>query len=688
MSDSAKTALGVRGRLILYVTLVLLVGFLVVGGYSVFKTFQEIARGSQATVEAVAESAVLNVQGFIQPAIDIGESIAQAAEGAMKSGVSREQMGEVASAIVAANRRFVGSTVAFEPNGYDGKDAEYKGNAPISDADGRMVPYFFNKAGGGVGIEELVMTVEAGIEGWYLAPLRKNQTMVVDPYIYPVEGQDVLMTTISVPIRNAGKAVGIATIDMDMTRLREELGKITPLGVGELMLISSAGIWASHPNADLLGQTVARDDPVAGLVGTAVQGSAEIGEDIYYSFPVPFRGPDEIWQVLVRVPSAAVTERAWSAALTIGGITILATLLGTAVFWFLGSAIAQPILALAGTTQKIAEGDFRVKVDGTERGDELGLLAKAVQVLRDGQAAKVALEAEQEELKRKAEQSRKQAMEEMAQRLETEVRNVMDALERSVSTVDSESGDMQTTMDRNGTLVDAVSGATEQASNNVQAVAAASEQMTASIQEISGQVGRASTITRTAVEEIDSASGTVGTVVSSAKSVGDVVDLINDIAEQTNLLALNATIEAARAGEAGKGFAVVASEVKALANQTSSATEEITGQINTMRQASENAAAAMKNITERIREIDDVSGSIAAAIEEQAASAREISSNASEAARFSAEVSRDIGEIDESSRTARTAVDKVRDVTGRLSGDAAGLSRTVADFVRSLRSET
>ncbi|WP_193188518.1 methyl-accepting chemotaxis protein [Nisaea sediminum] len=687
MSETARTTLGVRGRLILYVTLMLLVGYGVVGGYSVQKTFQEVARGSEQTVQAVAEGAVLNVQGFIQPAIDVAESIAQASEGAMRSGVTREQLGDVVSAIVVANRRFVGSTAAFEPNGYDGKDDAYKGKAPINDKDGRMVPYFYNKSGGGVGIEELVMTIEAGIEGWYLAPLNKNRTMVVDPYIYPVEGKDVLMTTISVPIRKSGKAVGIATIDMDMTRLREELSKIAPLGVGQLMLVSSAGIWASHPDASLLGKPVAADDPVAGLMGAASERSAEIGADVYYSFPVPFRGPDEVWQVLVKVPSAAVTERAWFAALTIGTITVLAIVLGSAVFWFLGSAIAKPILALADTTQKIAEGDLRVKVDGIGRGDELGLLAKAVQVLRDGQAARVALESEQEELKVKAEQSRKQAMEEMAQRLETEVRNVMDALERSVSTVDSESGEMEATMDRSATLVTSVTGATDQASNNVQAVAAASEQMTASIQEISGQVGRASTITRTAVEEIDSASGTVATVVESAKSVEDVVDLINDIAEQTNLLALNATIEAARAGEAGKGFAVVASEVKALANQTSSATDEITGQINSMRAASENAAAAMKNITERIREIDDVSGSIAAAIEEQAASAREISSNANEAARFSAEVSRDIGEIDEASRTARSAVDKVRNVTRQLSTDAAGLSRTVADFVRSLRSD-
>ena len=81
-----------------------------------------------------------------------------------------------------------------------------------------------------------------------------------------------------------------------------------------------------------------------------------------------------------------------------------------------------------------------------------------------------------------------------------------------------------------------------------------------------------------------------------AQRIGDVVGLISTIAGQTNLLALNATIEAARAGEAGKGFAVVASEVKGLAQQTAKATEEVSGQIARMQEATREAVEAIRGI--------------------------------------------------------------------------------------------
>ena len=110
------------------------------------------------------------------------------------------------------------------------------------------------------------------------------------------------------------------------------------------------------------------------------------------------------------------------------------------------------------------------------------------------------------------------------------------------------------------------------------------------------------------------------------------ISLIQDIAEQTNLLALNATIEAARAGEAGKGFAVVASEVKSLASQTAHATEEISGQIAAIQAATGNAVEAIGRITKTTDEINSITASVAASVEQQGAATQEISRGAQEAA--------------------------------------------------------
>src|SRR5690606_23140721 len=113
----------------------------------------------------------------------------------------------------------------------------------------------------------------------------------------------------------------------------------------------------------------------------------------------------------------------------------------------------------------------------------------------------------------------------------------------------------------------------------------------------------------------------------AAQKIGEVVELISTIAEQTNLLALNATIEAARAGEAGKGFAVVASEVKGLAGQTAKATEEIAAQIRAVQAVSAEAADAIRGIGDTIARINDTAAAIAAAVEQQGAATSEIARN-------------------------------------------------------------
>ncbi len=679
--------LKLRARLSLSGSLILLAGFAAAGGYAGWSSFSQATQDAERNVQAVVQGTAQQITNYIQPAIDVAETTARAVEGARKAGMPRTGLAAIGTAVVQANPRFVGVTIAFEPNGYDGRDAEFAGVKPQQDEAGRYVPYYYNAADGTVGIEPLIMTVEAGIEGWYLQPLANNRTTLVAPYIYPVEGKDVLMSTVSVPIMGEGTGIGIATVDFDMTKLQQALAEIKPLGAGEVMLVSDAGTWASHADPKSLGQAVADGDPVKAWLGAdqLVEANDERGNR-YFVMPVTFHGAAETWKVIIRVPEAAIIGGAVQAAMVNAAVIVAILLAGVVLFWWMGGAMARPIIGLAAITRAISDGDLDRDIPDTARKDELGDLSRAVAVLRDGQIERRRLAEEQEATKRNAEAERKRVMLDLADRLDANVKRVLGSVEMSVKGLQDDAQSMSRIAAASSQQVVAVSSATQQASANVQTVAASSEELSTSIAEISSQVAKSTAVAHDAVEEIGQANVIMGGLVESSQKIGAVIRLINDIAEQTNLLALNATIEAARAGEAGKGFAVVASEVKNLANQTSKATEEITGQISTMRNATDEVAKAMGNVTATIQQVNEISSSIAAAVEEQSAATREISTNAQQAALGTNQVSDNIGGVADAATQTGESANRVLGATQTLAQETSALAREVESFIAQIRS--
>ncbi|MFG1398295.1 methyl-accepting chemotaxis protein [Roseixanthobacter pseudopolyaromaticivorans] len=169
--------------------------------------------------------------------------------------------------------------------------------------------------------------------------------------------------------------------------------------------------------------------------------------------------------------------------------------------------------------------------------------------------------------------------------------------------------------------------ASTQTSSNVQAVASGAEEMAASVREIGTRVTEAHRMSAEAVKHSETTTGIVSGLVGAVQKIGEVTRIITTIAEQTNLLALNATIEAARAGDSGRGFSVVATEVKSLASQTSRATDEISVQISAVQAATQEAANAINLTSATISQINEISSHIASSVEEQSSVTREMSQN-------------------------------------------------------------
>ena len=230
----------------------------------------------------------------------------------------------------------------------------------------------------------------------------------------------------------------------------------------------------------------------------------------------------------------------------------------------------------------------------------------------------------------------------------------------------------------------AASGAAE-TTVTVQSVAAAVEEFSASNTEITRQMSQSSNVTAKAVTEARQAMENVRALSETSQRIGVVVGLINSIANQTNLLALNATIEAARAGPAGRGFSVVAAEVKELAAQTGKATSDISDQIDMIQSATRLTVSSIERISEVIQAIDASSTTVAAAAEEQAAASSEISRSARDAADLTTAVSGGISAVAASAATSTMSVQTVLHATADMDNQMAEVTRAVAAFLEEVR---
>jgi methyl-accepting chemotaxis protein len=226
----------------------------------------------------------------------------------------------------------------------------------------------------------------------------------------------------------------------------------------------------------------------------------------------------------------------------------------------------------------------------------------------------------------------------------------------------------------------AVASSAASMSSNIQTVAAGAEEMGASIREISHSATQAAGVASRAVEVTAATSGVMAKLGESSAEIGNVIKVITAIAEQTNLLALNATIEAARAGEAGKGFAVVASEVKDLAQETAKATEDIGGRVGAIQTDTAGAVTAIEEISEIIGRINEFQTTIASAVEEQTVTTNEMSRNVAEAAAAGGQVATTIHEVASSVQRTTAGVAEANRAAGQLAEMSGDLRRIVERF--------
>jgi methyl-accepting chemotaxis protein len=364
-----------------------------------------------------------------------------------------------------------------------------------------------------------------------------------------------------------------------------------------------------------------------------------------------------------------------------------AIIVGLLLAVLIGRGISRPVLDLTAVMRQLADGNLEVAIPNAARRDELGDMARAVAVFKDNAIEIHRLQAEQAEQRLRAEQEKRAAMVNMADTIEAETGAALEQIHQRTAAMTASANAMSASADRTGAAAETAAGAAAQATRNAQTVASAAEQLSASIREIGGQVGQSAAVVDRAITAGVNTRTTIEALNLEVEQIHSVVDMIGEIAARTNLLALNATIEAARAGDAGKGFSVVANEVKQLAAQTARSTAEIEQHISQVRAATGASVAAVALIEQTITEISTIAGSIAAAVEQQGAATAEIARNVTGTAHAANEMTERTIEVSaEASDTGHRAAEVRENVVG-LNSAIDDLRHSVIRVVRTSTTE-
>lgn len=502
--------------------------------------------------------------------------------------------------ILKNNEQFMGVWSVWEPNAFDGQDEKYI-NTERHDASGRYVP-FWTRDGDSIVPSPIV---DYDKSDFYLLPKQEGQEMILEPFVYPIAGKDVLLTSIIVPVTIDNEFKGIVAVDMSLETFAQLSQQVKLFDSGFGSIISNNGMFVTHPNNDYVTKPFAEQEQYTyrNEIQTAIQQgkasviqdfSSYLQEDSYIvTAPIHIGKTETPWSLLVTVPTkevlAPTTKLTWT--MVIIGVAGLIYLL--IVLTWLIRRIVRPIVKTVEQVQAIADGNLAVEPLAEDSKDELGHLAKAVNIMTSNTRTLI----------QEATQISNQAST-YSDRLMSSTNNMSVSIDQVLTTT----GELATGATLQAEHAALTLGVTQEVEQKLHAIQVAIKEMTHRSQETTQASKQGLIHAEQSIQGMEAMSEQVTLTASVVQQLSDqsteinrILQVINAIAGQTDLLALNAAIEAARAGEHGKGFSVVAEEVRKLAEESAKSTSQIAAIIDTVVKETVKAGDAMQNVVAAVQ---------------------------------------------------------------------------------------